>query len=699
MQKTIATLFSAAEPQNSTTTTSSSSTNPSTMEWNRTHYCDDDPFSATNSRLADDTVFYAIYPDFAVAPGHGPPHDPSRIADGLYSLHLELLDAVSSFTVDYIWQHDPFTLSVSSVPTPTCPCSSSDVPHLHGHLRFGDNIDDEWFVVFLLFHLSRSYDFLTIRVWDADGDFLLIEAAYHLPRWISPGSNPLSAFIRSGKLHLIPKELVNSVTTTGVALKWLIQSPEESSVASDSVQSAVTKRISDYPERARRNLHRARVRVPVTVAQVLKHEPSSISLAVEGFYDRDVDTMKHAAKMEKFVSVGSGEELVLVTAKMSRVMYAQLKQQRFQPPKTYPALPPRSDTSAYAEAELGMKIACGFEMMYQQRRKDGEEGKGTTWKAFEESLASNCYFQGQLPGSDGYKTLMKNAELYYRKSCLHKRTSDILSAPVRRIDEILGLPHKVDDFTGLEVPPSDDDSWLYSGDEELNAALMERQREMELYEEKKKGKMKAKGKDDDHTSSSRKRGDFDLGDITKSMQAFVDKVSSYEGAEVPQSRNLEEVDFDADRLIKEMETVLRPPPNEDADSDDTDEGSSFDMNFDDSDDGMSDIAEWPEDNEAGGESFMDTYSDVLNKELKTTTLKKSFIRANGQSSADRDEGTSVAVVEEADMDEEFTPVDVDVNLVKSILDSFYSQQGLPGPASSLLGLMGVQLPRDTHKDK
>jgi len=46
------------------------------------------------------------------------------------------------------------------------------------------------------------------------------------------------------------------------------------------------------------------------------------------------------------------------------------------------------------------------------------------------------------------------------------------------------------------------------------------------------------------------------------------------------------------------------------------------------------------------------------------------------------------------MDEDFTPVDVDVNLVKSLLDSFSSQEGLPGPASNLLGLMGKQLPQD-----
>lgn len=51
------------------------------------------------------------------------------------------------------------------------------------------------------------------------------------------------------------------------------------------------------------------------------------------------------------------------------------------------------------------------------------------------------------------------------------------------------------------------------------------------------------------------------------------------------------------------------------------------------------------------------------------------------------------------MDEDFTPVDVDLNLVKNLLESFSSQQGLPGPTSNLLGLMGVKLPKDDDKGK
>ncbi|PNX89718.1 SGT1-like protein [Trifolium pratense] len=60
----------------------------------------------------------------------------------------------------------------------------------------------------------------------------------------------------------------------------------------------------------------------------------------------------------------------------------KLVQQTFRDPKIYPELPARDWKEEYAEAELGLKIACGLEMMYQQRKRDEVEGKGSTWEAF-----------------------------------------------------------------------------------------------------------------------------------------------------------------------------------------------------------------------------------------------------------------------------------------------------------------------------
>lgn len=110
----------------------------------------------------------------------------------------------------------------------------------------------------------------------------------------------------------------------------------------------------------------------------------------------------------------------------------------------------------------------------------------------------------------------------------------MLSAPVHRIDEILAMPYSAEDFQGINLPPSDDDSWLRNGEDELNAELHERQKEMEEYAAVKKNRKSQK--QNVSSSSSSQPSEFNLGEITESMQEFVRKMSSFEGAEVPTNR-------------------------------------------------------------------------------------------------------------------------------------------------------------------
>jgi hypothetical protein len=58
--------------------------------------------------------------------------------------------------------------------------------YLHGLTNYGDSVEDEWLIVFILRELSGRYPNLWIKVVDTDGEFLLIEAANALPRWLNP---------------------------------------------------------------------------------------------------------------------------------------------------------------------------------------------------------------------------------------------------------------------------------------------------------------------------------------------------------------------------------------------------------------------------------------------------------------------------------------------------------------------------------
>ena len=42
------------------------------------------------------------------------------------------------------------------------------------------------------------------RVWDNDGEFLLMEAAYALPRWLKPETASSRVWLLDGLLHIVP---------------------------------------------------------------------------------------------------------------------------------------------------------------------------------------------------------------------------------------------------------------------------------------------------------------------------------------------------------------------------------------------------------------------------------------------------------------------------------------------------------------
>jgi hypothetical protein len=80
--------------------------------------------------------------------------------------------------------------------------------------------------------------------------------------------------------------------------------------------------------------------------------------------------------------------------------------------------------------------------------------------------------------------------------------------------------------------------------------------------------------------------------------------------------------------------------------------------------------------------------------LDPTTTKIAALK--GKAEAGKEEG----IVREEDWDDESDQeeIDIDFNLAKNLLESFKSQAGMAGPGGNLLGLMGMQLPRDEDSE-
>jgi len=62
------------------------------------------------------------------------------------------------------------------------------------------------------------------------------------------------------------------------------------------------------------------------------------------------------------------EPSVTVLVRFTKCLYAQLMMQSFYPPRNFGKLPASSDPNAKA-FNLGIKLTCGFEMLYQKVKK------------------------------------------------------------------------------------------------------------------------------------------------------------------------------------------------------------------------------------------------------------------------------------------------------------------------------------------
>lgn len=60
------------------------------------------------------------------------------------------------------------------------------ITSLSGRTNFGDSIEDEWVVVYLIRELTKKHKDVWAKVVDDDGQFLLVEAAGALPAWLEP---------------------------------------------------------------------------------------------------------------------------------------------------------------------------------------------------------------------------------------------------------------------------------------------------------------------------------------------------------------------------------------------------------------------------------------------------------------------------------------------------------------------------------
>ncbi|KAI8826478.1 SGT1 protein-domain-containing protein [Chytriomyces cf. hyalinus JEL632] len=642
---------------------------------------------------------------------------------------LALVRAYVAGTVqDHIWHKDSFNLTVEL---------RGNDPFLHGNCRFGDCIDDEWLVVFLLREITRRFDGLVASVTDNDGQFLLIEAADHLPPWLNPSNSANRIFIASGDLHIIPQpktpsEIAFIPSGAHVPLDralHVVRTHPQLTRANTDIQQAAFEKLIDFPAKLRvDDCQWAKCWVPRNIARILKADESLIAAAVEAFYLRDPLQLKECQNMSHFHPSTN----IQTSIRFTRTLYAQLVSQEFPvPPKSF-RLPSR-DASDFKGHDLGMKVALGFEILAVAAVRNAESGGPVArksvethsfdadprWRTFHDRLIKLGYYKGELAGSALYKTLNRVAKESHLSALESAKTQTFTDNEDEEVQD-LQREDAADSDVIVNQAAETDDAWIRLDPEELDAVL-----EGRFSRGLKEEDIETDGEDSDMDDNEVKN----LEKVVAGFGAFVEKESTVDGVLFPgydavleaisdeaisdessddeslMDQDQNPIHIDNEKFMESLMRILKDSEDEKLMSGKWDraflkqlekieraievgqkqrDGVGMEEDSASADDDGSDIKDMK----------LEEYMAAMDKELSKSKVGRKQQRPKWKLNRMEEEGVDIDSDDENDGDDDDDALDVDANLVKNLLDSFQAQQGLPGPASNILGRMGFKLPRE-----
>ena len=671
----------------------------------------DEEFNMNNLKasISGDFVKYKIFFD-------GEDLTTNQIIEKKEKLNKWVID---NYTKNHMWQKEEFKLNTSStIPNQKLP------PHLMGITYFGDNLEDEWFIVYILKKMSEENEDISITVEDNDGQFLLIETAMYIPRWMEPNNTKNKVFIRRGKIHIIPlpsnpSQMIylppNPDLRTSLSI---LQSPQNKSShkniknekvnyefeteAKMEVQNALQTRIERGYDSAKNSVHHANAYLPRSLAFLLTKHPKMINKAIESFYYRDYDDMKSIQimkqwnpKTKKVSSLQFDDEWILSTVKFTRCLFAQITKQNFYPPKIFLSMMPSSPQDPlFKPTLLGIKIVCGFEMYYQKSSLDIDPNKSRSynpkkmlfdwefdndleWTDFYFSLKKNGFFSQFSESSKEYQNLLKRAKFDYVSSNQFQQKMIRLDAENsfktfcdNFISDCVDQKESLEKHLNENLKKCDDkDDWLNITPEQVDDMLFQKQKEIdEFFEKNKSG-------DSDLLSAP-----SSVKEMLNDVKSFVNKISSFEGAEFPNPEEKEKKKFSTEKFfnaIKKTLGVNQEEGNQNA--------PSFLDDYLDMDDSEEQV-------DLGGECEDESFDDPqVDKEIKMfmdqmdlELQKEKSIAQDFEKIPQHHHKKSKTEKEQSEFDDTPQKVDIDLNLVKNILESFEEQNGSSGPLTNIL---------------
>ena len=564
--------------------------------------------------------------------------------DQLRQVQSAAVKLTNELLKDFIWQRESFKLLLQR---------EDGRSFLRGHTNYGDSVQDEWLIVYILRELSKQFSKTWITITDTDGQFLLIEAANALPRWLNPEIADFRVWLNNGKLLIIPvEEPVGKIEDIKPGLLTLneafdtIENRAPKLLHLPAVEAEAFYRLQKFPNQISDSLHHALLMIPRNLAYILHESAAYISPAVEAFYLRDPIALRPLQGCHHTELTFPPTDLVTMSVRFTKVGYAQIKSQQFAaPPPWVGHISAKREAKLQARVDTGMKITCGFEMLlcdpHNQDKKAVREIKMLLEdiRTGQDNLPTDAEIKNWETREDGEawldidfgdfeKELAGNKEPYASRSKQgfgNKGTQENLRKMVSRFEDFLN-----DDAAGVD-----------------GAEILD---------------------------------DMDHDDEEEDSQISDDSDTGGEDGEVS---------FDEDAFAKMMREMMGLPPIG-GDSNTTPKISHYE------EDGVLCVSS----NEGDEKGVQQAMQDIENELREAGALKLNYRQGTASPDLQRQgiaigsssrPSTPLAGEEDASEDED---AQINFSLAQNLLESFKSQGGVSGPGGNMMDMMGIRLPRD-----
>ena len=571
-------------------------------------------------------------------------------------------------------------------------------------MNYGDNVDDEWYAVRVMLNLTKRFPAVAVQVSDSsDGEIILIEAADHIPDWLSPDNCDNRVFLQGGAVHIVEPSGGSPETLTLRRALEAVFDPAKSTIADVGVQLAVQDRANSIgPETV---LHRAPCIVPLSVARLIKTYPALALRAVEAF-SSDTSSASVCNSLSKFPTSAT---CVLSAVPFTKCAYLKISQcEGFQPPKKSFSSVEVGDIVRLCESpghahlkgalDLGVKVTCGFEMLYQKWRKINEKLKKVVpkneeeWEMLEKKMTGK---KGDWAGGSTGAGGVTMADLRTVFLALYAEMRADVTVD-QLIDEELGKKMQTEaeaeageQEKAFGVPPRadevDNDEWTKTTLEDFEAKLRN-----VVAQEQSSGK--GGGRQDDEEGDDEKSAAEKFDGIAKGMKKFFSGKADVEGVATGGGGGGgggvdDVVVIDPDKFLRILEQVVGGAAQVDGKKK-TSDGELFDDDEDDEDDDDDDSDNDVCGGRAGGDGNVDDHEPGTQQSMHDimTAMDSELKLADDKTSKREDETGDAGGHQDDDED-----VNVDVRVVSNLLESLLSAEGTTGPASVMLSELGLHL--------